>query len=52
LTRGEVERIQIALVVDESAENVPWVSHPARLEALASMLRFDRLPVSWRWRPE
>jgi hypothetical protein len=27
------------------------VSHPQRLEALASMLRLDRLPVSWWWRP-
>jgi hypothetical protein len=48
---GDVERVQIALVVDEPAESVPWMSHPARLEALASMLRFDRLPISWWWRP-
>jgi hypothetical protein len=47
----EVERIEIALVVDEPADYVPWMSHPARLEALASMLRFDRLPMSWWWRP-
>jgi hypothetical protein len=49
---GDVERIQIALVVDEAVENVPWLSHPARLEALASTLRFDKLPMSWWWRPQ
>jgi hypothetical protein len=49
---GDVERIQVALVVDEPAENVPWLSRPARLEAFASMLRFDKLPMSWWWRPQ
>ncbi|MDO8392227.1 MAG: hypothetical protein Q7V57_17265 [Actinomycetota bacterium] len=27
------------------------MSRPARLEALASLCRFDKSPVSWRWRP-
>src|SRR3954453_2820522 len=48
---GDVDRIQIALVVDEPAGDVPWMSQPAHLEALASLLRFDKLPVTWRWRP-
>jgi hypothetical protein len=48
---GDLERIQIALTVDEPAEKVPWMSHPADLEALASLLRFDKLPMTWRWRP-
>lgn len=48
---GDVERIQTALVVDEPVEDVPWMSHPVHLEALASLLRFDKLPMLWRWRP-
>jgi hypothetical protein len=48
---GDVERILIALAVDEPVENVPWMSNPPRLEALASLLRFDKLPMSWWWRP-
>jgi hypothetical protein len=47
----DVERVQIAVTVDEPVENVPWMSHPAHLEALASLLRFDKLPMSWWWRP-
>jgi hypothetical protein len=48
---GEVERVQLALVVDEAVEEVPWMCHPRQLEALASLLRFDKLPISWWWRP-
>ena len=48
---GDVERVQLALVVDEPAEDVPWMSRPRHLEALASLLRFDKLPLSWCWRP-
>ncbi len=48
---SELEVVQLALVVDEPPEDVPWMSRPARLEALASLCRFDKLPVSWRWRP-
>jgi hypothetical protein len=31
---------------------VSWRSRPAHLEALAAVLRFPKLPVSWQWRPE
>jgi hypothetical protein len=48
---GDVERVQLALIVDEPAENVPWLSRPRQLEALVSLLRFDKLPLSWWWRP-
>lgn len=47
---SELEVVQLALVVDEPAEEVPWMGRPARLEALASLCLFDKLPVSWRWR--
>jgi hypothetical protein len=48
---SELEAIQLALVVDEPPEELAWMSRPARLEALASLCRFDKLPLSWRWRP-
>jgi hypothetical protein len=47
----DLERIELALVVAESVETVPWMARPARLEALAEMLRLPKLPVSWWWRP-
>jgi hypothetical protein len=48
----DVELIKIAVAVDEPSEKVPWMSHPARLEALAATLRFNKLPMSWWWRPK
>jgi hypothetical protein len=48
---SELELVQLALVVDEPPEDVRWMSRPVRLEVLASLRRFDKLPVSWRWRP-
>jgi hypothetical protein len=53
LLEGEddLEWVSIAIAVDEPAERVPWMSRPAHLEALAKLLRLDRLPISWRWRP-
>ena len=38
-------------VVREPAEDVPWMARPSRLEALAALLGFTKLPVSWQWRP-
>jgi hypothetical protein len=46
-----LERVEVALVVDESPESVPWLSRPSHLEALADSLRFTKLPMTWRWRP-
>jgi hypothetical protein len=50
-TLGDVEGVQLAFVVDEPVESVAWLCHPARLEALAALLRFDKLPLEWWWRP-
>ena len=47
----ELEYVSIALVVDEPADDVPWLSRPAHLEALAKFIRLDKLPIVWRWRP-
>jgi hypothetical protein len=47
----EIERVELALVVAEPPDVVPWMARPARLEALAELLRFPKLPVSWWWRP-
>lgn len=43
----DVERVELALIVDD---DLAWLSRPVRLEATAALLRFDKLPLSWRWR--
>jgi hypothetical protein len=48
---ADLDRVELALVVAEPPEAVPWMSRPAHLEALAAILRFTKLPLSWRWRP-
>jgi hypothetical protein len=48
---AEIERVELALVVAEPPAVVPWMARPARLEALAELLRLPKLPVSWSWRP-
>ncbi len=54
LLAGEADlaHVQLAFVVAEPAESVPWMAQPAHLEALAATLRLTKLPLSWRWRPE
>jgi hypothetical protein len=47
----DVDRLDLAFVVAEPADAVPWLARPAHLEALAALLRFTKLPLSWRWRP-
>jgi hypothetical protein len=47
---GELERVELALVVDARPDEVPWLARPARFEAIAAQLRFDELPLSWWWR--
>ena len=48
---SDLDRIELAFVVAEPAAAVPWLARPAHLEALAALLRFTKLPLSWRWRP-
>jgi hypothetical protein len=48
---AQLERIELALLVAEPPETVPWMARPARLEALAELLRLPKLPVSWWGRP-
>jgi hypothetical protein len=43
--------VEVAFVVAEPPEVVPWMARPAHLEALVAILRFTKLPLSWRWRP-
>ena len=47
---GDLERVELALMVDTRPEEVPWLARPARLEATAAQLRFDKLPLAWWWR--
>jgi len=37
--------VEFALVVDDPASEVPWLSRPAHRESLAGLLRFDKLPL-------
>ncbi|MCP4223385.1 MAG: hypothetical protein GY773_08600 [Actinomycetia bacterium] len=46
-----IEVIYLALVVDFPVEEVTWLARPARAEATASLLRFDKYPLRWWWRP-
>jgi hypothetical protein len=46
-----VDVISLALVVDLPVDEVPWLARPAALEAAASLLRFDKYPLQWWWRP-
>jgi hypothetical protein len=46
-----LERVALALVVDLPLEEVTWLAHPAAPEAAVSLLRFDKYPITWRWRP-
>jgi hypothetical protein len=52
LLRGaDVEVVHVALAVEVPAEDLPWRAEPADLRALAEVLRLDRAPVRWVWRP-
>ncbi len=51
-SEADIGHVQLAFVVAEPAESVPWMAQPAHLDALAATLRFTKLPLSWRWRPE
>lgn len=46
-----VDVVFLALVVDLPAEEVTWCARPAPAEALASLLRFEKYPLRWFWRP-
>jgi hypothetical protein len=46
-----IEVIWMALVVDLPVEEVTWLARPAQAEATASILRLDKYPLRWRWRP-
>lgn len=46
-----VEVICLALVVDLPVVEVPWLARPAQAEAAVSLLRFDKYPLRWWWRP-
>ena len=46
-----VDVIWLALVVDLPVEEVTWLARPAQAEATASLLRFDKYPLRWWWRP-
>jgi hypothetical protein len=46
-----VDLISVALVVDLPIDEMPWLARPAQAEAAVSLLRFDKYPLRWWWRP-
>ena len=48
---AELDHVSLAFVVNEPAASVPWMSRSPHLEALAALVRFPKLRLSWRWRP-
>jgi hypothetical protein len=46
-----LEWVALAFVVDLPPEEVTWLAHPAAPEAAVALLRFDKYPITWRWRP-
>jgi hypothetical protein len=46
-----VDVICLALVVDLPVDEVSWLARPAPAEAAVSLLRFDKYPLRWWWRP-
>lgn len=51
LTGADVEVVEVAFAVDLPPEELPWRAEPADLRGLAEVLRLDRAPVRWVWRP-
>jgi hypothetical protein len=47
-----VDVIWLVLVVDLPVDEVPWLARPAPAEAAASLLRLDKYPLRWWWRPK
>jgi hypothetical protein len=43
--------VSLALVVDLPPEEVTWCARPAPAEAVTSLLRFEKYPLRWFWRP-
>ena len=48
---AELDHVSLAFVVNEPATSVPWMSRSPHLEALAALVRFPKLRLSWCWRP-
>jgi len=47
----DMEVVRLVLVLDLPAEELPWGVEPPECTALAALLRLDKAPVLWRWRP-
>jgi hypothetical protein len=47
----QLDIVSLALVIDLPAQDVTWYARPAPAEAAISLLRFDKYPLHWFWRP-
>ena len=48
---ADLELVHVALVIDLPAGQLPWGAEPPECSSLAAVLRLDRAPVLWRFRP-
>lgn len=47
----DLEFVHVALVIDLPADELPWGAEPPQCSSLAAVLRLDKAPVLWRFRP-
>src|SRR6266511_828875 len=47
----EVERVQVALVIDLPPDQVTWWAEPPAAAAFAEVIGLGKQPVEWWWRP-
>lgn len=48
---SDLDVVHIALAVGLPAASLPWGVEPPECSSLPYLLRLDKAPVSWRWRP-
>lgn len=48
---AELPGVDVAFVLDLPAEELPWGARPQSCLGLVSLLRLDKAPVNWFWRP-
>lgn len=48
---SDLDLVHVALVIDLPAEELPWGAEPPECSSLAAVLRLDKAPVLWRFRP-
>lgn len=48
----ELERVQLAFVLNLPPEQVTWYADPSEGQWITDLLRLGKLPLEWYWRPQ